>query len=66
VSSVIGLFYYLRLIVTMMSQEKDHQPAVPPENLSKGGMITLAILGILIVGLGLSPGWLIDLVRSLP
>jgi NADH-quinone oxidoreductase subunit N len=66
VSSVIGLFYYLRLIVTMMSQEEDHKPAVPPEGLSKGGMVTLAILGILIVGLGLGPGWLIDLVRTLP
>ena len=65
-SSVIGLFYYLRLIVTMISQDEGYQKGLSPGVLSKGGLLTLMVLGILVLGLGLSPGWLIDLVRTLP
>jgi len=65
-SSVIGLFYYLRLIVTMISQDEDYQKGLSPGIPSKGGLLTLMVLGILVLGLGLSPGWLIDLVRTLP
>jgi NADH-quinone oxidoreductase subunit N len=65
-SSVIGLFYYLRLIVTMMNQDEARAADLPPSRLSRSGLAVLVILGILVIGIGLIPGWLIEIVRSLP
>jgi NADH-quinone oxidoreductase subunit N len=65
ISSVIGLFYYLRVIVTMMKQDAD---AISIKSLSPvssiGGILVLALLGVLVVSLGVSPGWLLDVVKS--
>jgi len=66
ISSVIGLYYYLRLINMMMKQNDD---ATSNSNLSKilsiSGGLVLAILGFLVIWLGVSPNWLIDLVNRL-
>jgi len=65
-SSVIGLFYYLRVIVAMMKQEEDNLSASnSPLVASIGGIIALTLLALLIIGLGVYPGWLIDIVKSL-
>ena len=65
-SSVIGLFYYLRLIVTMMKQDGDaisiSSPSPAP---SVYGIFVLAALGVLVVSLGVCPGWLVDIVKSI-
>lgn len=64
-SSVIGLFYYLRLIVTMMKQDDDTISATNLSPVSSiGGTLVLAVLGILVVSLGVCPGWLVDIVKS--
>jgi NADH-quinone oxidoreductase subunit N len=58
INSVIGLYYYLRIITTLFSTASD---AKFPE-LTLSGHITLAIIGISILVLGIYPGWLIDII----
>jgi NADH-quinone oxidoreductase subunit N len=58
INSVIGLYYYLRIITTLFSTASDTKL---PE-LSLTGNITLAIVGISILVLGIYPGWLIDII----
>jgi NADH-quinone oxidoreductase subunit N len=58
INSVIGLYYYLRIITTLFSTAND---AKLPE-LSLVGNIALAIIGISILVLGIYPGWLIDII----
>jgi NADH-quinone oxidoreductase subunit N len=58
INSVIGLYYYLRIITTLFSSASDTRL---PE-LSLTGKITLAIVGISILLLGIYPGWLIDII----
>src|SRR5450759_3147992 len=58
INSVIGLYYYLRIITTLFSTANDTRL---PE-LSLSGNITLAIVGISILILGVYPGWLIDII----
>ncbi len=57
-NSVIGLYYYLRIITILFSATSETKL---PE-LSFAGNITLAIIGIWILVLGIYPGWLIDLI----
>ena len=58
INSVIGLYYYLRVITTMFSpSDKVELPAV-----SILGKLTLAIITIGILLLGIYPGWLIDFI----
>jgi len=66
ISSVIGLFYYLRVIVAMMKPAED-SASISPSFLtsSLGGTLMLTFLGVLVIGLGICPGWLVDLVKSL-
>jgi NADH-quinone oxidoreductase subunit N len=65
ISSVIGLFYYLRVIVTMIKPDENTASVSSPFTGSfLGGMVMLAFLGILVVSLGVCPGWLVDLVKT--
>lgn len=57
ISSVIGLYYYLRVITAMFSPADDR---VLP-TLSFSGKIVLSFVTISILLLGIYPGWLIDL-----
>jgi len=66
VSSVIGLFYYLRVIVTMMKPDENSASSTSLFlGSSLGGILVLTFLGLLVVSLGIYPGWLIEMVRSL-
>jgi NADH-quinone oxidoreductase subunit N len=58
INSVIGLYYYLRIITTLFSSFGNKEL---PE-LSFTGNITLAIVAISILLLGVYPGWLIDII----
>ena len=58
VNSVIGLYYYLRIITTLFSTAGENRL---PE-LSLTGNITLGLVGISILVLGIYPGWLIDII----
>jgi NADH-quinone oxidoreductase subunit N len=56
INSVIGLFYYLRIINALFSKGSDSQ--LP--GISLIGNITLVLIAVSIVLLGIYPGWLID------
>ena len=61
INSVIGLYYYLRVITVLFSPANDNKlPA-----LSLTGNITLSIIGLSILVLGIYPGWLIDIIARL-
>lgn len=60
INSVIGLYYYLRIITSLFSSAAYNE--LPVLNLS--GNITLAIVGLTILILGVYPGWLIDLIAK--
>jgi len=58
INSVIGLYYYLRVITTMFSTaDKAELPTI-----SFLGKLTLAIITTGILVLGVYPGWLIDFI----
>ena len=61
INSVIGLYYYLRVITTLFSKASETEL---PE-LSLSGNITLAIVATGILVLGIYPGWLIDIIVRL-
>jgi NADH-quinone oxidoreductase subunit N len=58
INSVIGLYYYLRVITTMFSAGNGTRlPA-----LSLTGNITLSLIALSILILGIYPGWLINII----
>ncbi len=64
ISSVIGLYYYLRLIITMA------KPGDGSINLSfsktvTGGAILIVVLSFLVVWLGVWPGWIMSFIYNL-
>jgi len=60
INSVIGLYYYLRIITMLFSTASDNR--LP--GLSILGHITLALIGIIILILGIYPGWLIGIIEQ--
>ena len=67
VGSVIGLYYYLRVIVAMMTKEGNTVPGASLSRISYyAGVLVLVILGVLIIELGTGPAWLIDVINGLP
>ena len=62
INSVIGLFYYLRIVVALFTPADDVPH--PAEELSRSGGAVLALLTLLLVWLGVYPGPLIDLIRT--
>ncbi len=58
INSVIGLYYYLRVITALFSSVGDTKL---PE-LTPWGNVTLGIIAISILVLGIYPGWLIDII----
>jgi len=58
INSVIGLYYYLRIITTLFSTASENKL---PE-LSLFGNIALTTIAISILVLGIYPGWLIDII----
>ncbi|HET7734167.1 MAG TPA: NADH-quinone oxidoreductase subunit N [Paludibacter sp.] len=60
INSVIGLYYYLRVITSMFSAADNMElPSV-----SVLGKLTLALITIGILVLGIYPGWLIDIIEK--
>jgi NADH-quinone oxidoreductase subunit N len=63
VSSVIGLYYYLRFIFAMMKTTGKNFPIDSYRSLT--GLFVLSLLGAAILCLGVFPAWLVSLVSSL-
>jgi NADH-quinone oxidoreductase subunit N len=60
INSVIGLYYYLRVITTMFSSANETKLPM----LSLTGNITLCLIGLSILILGVYPGWLINIIMK--
>src|ERR1019366_7582244 len=61
ISSVIGLFYYLRVLVTMYARVREEAPRAEPHAI--GGSYVLVALTILLVWLGVYPVPLLTVIR---
>jgi len=62
VTSVAGLFYYLRVVVALYAASPERE--VPRPKLSGGGALVLAALAILLIWFGVYPAPLLHLIRS--
>lgn len=63
IGSVIGLFYYLRIVAVMYGQEKGlvlHVPAISP-----AGSLLLAVLTLLLLWLGVYPAALMRVIQAM-
>lgn len=61
INSVIGLFYYLRIVVALFSAAEKHQAGPAP---SRSSSAVLAALTALLVWLGVYPGPVIELINK--
>lgn len=66
VTSVIGLFYYLRIVVALFSNLPSAAEETPPAplRLSLLGSYTLVVLALLVLWLGVYPSQILDLIRT--
>jgi len=62
VNSVIGLFYYLRIIVAIYARPIEQ--AAPESTGSLSGHVVLAALTLMLIGLGVYPGPVIQLIQK--
>jgi NADH-quinone oxidoreductase subunit N len=62
INSVIGLFYYLRIIVALYGQPGEDLSPKPTRSLS--GHAVLTVLTVLLVWLGVYPGPLIEVIKK--
>ncbi len=62
INSVIGLFYYLRILVAVYGQPKQEPAPIPGRSFS--GHAALAGLTVILVWLGVYPGPIIDIIRK--
>ena len=61
-TSVIGLFYYLRIVVTLFSTAPEPQPST--QILEWGSAFVLGGLAVLLIGFGVYPAPLLNLIRA--
>ncbi len=64
INSVIGLFYYLRIVTAMFDQSEDTEQQTSPL-FHLAGSTALAVLTILLVWFGVNPAETMELIRSL-
>ncbi len=65
VTSVIGLFYYLRIIVEMFKESDQAREKVTRIQMPAGGGIVLSVLLFLLLWIGLYPGMIARLIQFL-
>jgi NADH-quinone oxidoreductase subunit N len=65
VSSAIGLFYYLRIVVALYMEPVASAPAIQRPSLSFSGGAALAIVTVLLIGLGIYPDALIRMLQAM-
>lgn len=63
VSSTIGLFYYLRIVVAMFSSPVEDAEETKAPALSVSNAVVFTLLAVIIIGLGIYPTVLIHVIR---
>jgi NADH-quinone oxidoreductase subunit N len=61
-TSVAGLFYYLRMVVTLYSAPPEHGALIQP--LAWSSALVLGLLAILLIWFGVYPAPLLNLIRT--
>lgn len=64
VTSAIGLFYYLRVIITLYRRPAEEEASAMAERTTVAGGIVLAALVALLLWLGIYPSVLIDIIQA--
>ncbi|MFZ0449672.1 MAG: NADH-quinone oxidoreductase subunit N [Desulfatiglandaceae bacterium] len=64
-SSTIGLYYYLRIVVVLYARQSEAKSSVPVLALSLCGRLTLAGLTLLLIWLGVMPAPVIRLIQTM-
>jgi NADH-quinone oxidoreductase subunit N len=62
VTSVAGLFYYLRILVTLYSAPAEHAALIPA--LARASAVVLGMMTIAVIWFGVYPAPLLDLIRT--
>lgn len=65
VSSTIGLYYYLRIVVALYAHQSEAESSAFPSVLSLSGGLTLAGLTLLLIWLGVMPAPFIHLIQTM-
>ncbi len=66
IASVIGVFYYFRIMISLYrSPEADEERTISAPSLSMIGSVTLAVLVLLVVGLGIYPAPVMGIISRL-
>jgi NADH-quinone oxidoreductase subunit N len=64
INSAIGLFYYLRVVVALFREPDSDEHSVTTMKVSFADNVTLAVLTILLIGIGVYPATLIELIKA--
>jgi NADH-quinone oxidoreductase subunit N len=64
VSSAIGLFYYLRVMITMYKQPAETIDDAAKEDISLKDRLILGVLSLLLLWFGVYPGMIIDIIHT--
>ena len=65
INSVVGLFYYLRIVTAMYEQGESTEKISSSPTLHLAGSAALAVLTILLVWFGVYPSQIMEMIRSL-
>lgn len=63
VNSVIGVFYYLRVVAMMFTGQEEGIKETNPSLISMGGL-ALLFLAFVILWVGIMPAWILEVIRS--
>jgi NADH-quinone oxidoreductase subunit N len=63
-TSVVGLFYYLRVVVAIYSEPADSAEELPMLHVPASSGLVLGVLGVLLVWLGVYPGYFLEVVST--
>jgi NADH-quinone oxidoreductase subunit N len=65
INSVIGVYYYLRVVTTMFMKEENEKFDIPQNlKLISGAGLTLLIVAAIILWIGILPSSLIEMIRN--
>ncbi|MGH9454805.1 MAG: NADH-quinone oxidoreductase subunit N, partial [Terriglobia bacterium] len=64
ISSVVGLFYYLRVVVAIYSAPETTAEELPPLRVPASSGVILGVLGVLLVWLGVYPSYFLEVVNT--
>ncbi len=62
INTALSFYYYLRILIVFYGEKSTKQDVI---HLSQGTLSIVIISSLLIIGLGIFPGWILDLIETL-